>query len=233
MNLTADSVKPGGPLYLSPGAGWIARLRVGVRSVAILDKNADDAFAGHMLCLSMEAGTFERHAKKIAQTEEGRALLAEQPDLQLTQDDLAALRALPDGTLGNLLARYYVDNGIRPFVTRLPVRSDAEYLVKRYREIHDIAHLVTGYGTHAIGEVELQAFLLGNLGLRTPWLAMVYAALVRPYGLPPIWKYARRLLDAYRRGRQSDDVALRPQYEHDWASTMEDVRQRYGMAPIA
>jgi ubiquinone biosynthesis protein COQ4 len=232
VHLTADSVKPGGALYLSPDPSWIARLRVGIRAVVVLDENAEDVFAGHMISMSMDADTFARHAKNLAQTVEGRALLADRPHLQPNRDDLAALRALPEGTLGNLLARYYDDNGIKPFVSDFAVQSDGEYLAKRYREIHDLAHVVTGYGTHPMGEVELQAFILGNLGLRSPWLAMVYVALVRPDGLPPIWKYARKLLAAYRRGRQSDDVALGPRYERDWASPIEDVRHRYGLARI-
>jgi ubiquinone biosynthesis protein COQ4 len=56
---------------------------------------------------------------------------------------------------------------ISPFESSYPVRNDAEYLAKRYREVHDIVHFVTGYGTDPIGELELQAFVVGTLGCVT------------------------------------------------------------------
>jgi ubiquinone biosynthesis protein COQ4 len=164
-------------------------------------------------------------------TAEGRNLLIERPDLQSSSLDLSALHELPPDTLGWALARYYADNGIDPFETPYPVKSDVEYLAKRYREIHDVVHLVTGYKTDAMGEVELQAFLLGNIGLRQCILAIVFTTLVPQPGMPAYSILFRRLYAAYRRGKQSGDIAVKPRYERLWALSLEEVRKRLGLAP--
>ena len=39
-----------------------------------------------------------------------------------------------------------------------------DYVATRLREVHDVFHVVTGYGTDDIGELELQWFNCGNLG---------------------------------------------------------------------
>jgi ubiquinone biosynthesis protein COQ4 len=197
----------------------------------VLDEEADDVVAGTMVIRALEAKVLKRRVREFARTGDGRKLLAERPSLQLSDKDLARLRALPAGTLGNLLARYYAEYKIQPFVSDFPVASDEEYLAKRYREIHDVVHLVTGYAADPMGEVELQAFILGNLRFRSSLLAIVYVAVVRPDGLPHIWKYADKLWAAYRRGRHSADVTLAPDYERYWASSINEVRGLFGLAP--
>jgi ubiquinone biosynthesis protein COQ4 len=124
-------------------------------------------------------------------------------------------------------------HGITPFVSAYPVRNDVEYLAKRYREIHDMLHIVTGYGTDPIGELELQAFVFGNIGLRHPVLILTLTGMFRPMGIPPIWKYFAKLRAAYRRGRASHDVALRPRYERYWNQRVVDVRREVGLASAA
>jgi ubiquinone biosynthesis protein COQ4 len=63
-------------------------------------------------------------------------------------------------------------------------------------------HVLTGYGTDALGEMELQAFALGNLSLRTSALILLFAATLQPHGLPPIWRYTDKLRAAFSRGRR-------------------------------
>jgi ubiquinone biosynthesis protein COQ4 len=82
-----------------------------------------------------------------------------------------------------------------------------------------------------MGEVELQAFTLGNPGFRSAFLAIAYVAFVRPDGLPPIWKYADKLWAAYRRGLHSSDVTLIPDHERHWKSPINEVRRLFGVAP--
>ena len=232
MRTTIESVQTGGPLHLPDGAGWYLRLRVGIRALRILTKDPDDCFAAPVFHLSMDRETWERIAEKLRRTPGGLSLLNERPSLQADSLDLPALRALPDGTLGNRLARYYEDNGIKPFESPYPVSSDVEYLATRYREIHDAVHIVTGYEPDEIGELELQAFILGNLGLRQSILAIVGTALFPPHLFPPLRTYARRLVTAYRRGRSSGDVAIEPRYERLWGCTLDDIRKQLAIAPL-
>lgn len=230
MHIGLEALDPGGPLHLPDGAGWFTRLKVAMRALAVLAENKADGIAAPVLNASIDSEVFERLVREFAETEEGRALLVERPNLQAGSLDLSALRSLPDGTLGYQLAAYYRDNGIEPFESPYPIRSDVEYLAKRYREIHDVVHVVTGYGTDPLSEMELQAFILGNIGFRLPVVILSFAGVMRTDGLPPIWTYFDKLRAAYARGRRSRDVVLSPRYERYWAMRVEDVRSQLGLA---
>ncbi len=224
MTLAADHA-----LYLPRDAGLFTRAKVALRAFMVLKDDNENSTASPVLNAAMDAETFQRIATDLAKSAEGRQLLAERPDLQAGAVDLAALRRLPEGTLGRALAEYYVANGIAPFVSDYPVHSDVEYLAKRYREVHDVVHIITGYGTDVVGELELQAFVLGNIGLKQPLLIIPMVATLRPRGLAPIWTYAHKLVAAYRRGRASREIAVQPRYEHCWSWRIEDVRRAVGI----
>jgi ubiquinone biosynthesis protein COQ4 len=232
LHTPLEKLAPGGPMYLPDGAGWLTRFKVALRAMFVLADNKEDGVAAPVLNASLDGDKFQRLAEELAQTAHGRELLRERPNLTSETIDLAALQALPEGTLGNALAQYYFDNGIRPFESPYPVRNDVEYLAKRYREIHDIVHLITGYGTDALSEMELQAFILGNIGFRQAVLILSFAAILRTDGLPPVWTYADKLRAAYRRGQRSKDVVLSPRYERYWSTPLAEVQASVGVASL-
>jgi ubiquinone biosynthesis protein Coq4 len=83
--------------------------------------------------------------------------------------DLAALRALPDGTLGREYARMMDDNGLDP--QSIPTLSDAtemEYVRAHLYETHDLWHVATGFATDVAGELGLQAFYQAQLPGKLP-----------------------------------------------------------------
>ncbi len=104
-------------------------------------------------------------------------MLSVRPSLQGKTLDLGALDLLPEGTLGHEFARYFRDNKISPFETTLEIKSDIDFISKRYRETHDLLHVLTGYATDVMGEMELQAYALGNLGIRTAMLILLVGTL--------------------------------------------------------
>ncbi|WPB79168.1 Coq4 family protein [Archangium violaceum] len=230
MSFSSPTARIEDGLFLPEGASLFTRLRVAVRALKVLEKRPDDGIAAPLFNASLDGDVFQRHCTELAKSEDGRELLTQRPSLQGRNIDLAALGRLPEGTLGNAFARYFSDNGISPFESPYEVRNEVDFLVKWYRETHDLHHVVTGYKTDSLGEMELQAFVAGNLGLRTSVLILLFAALLRPHGLPPIWKYARKLRAAYRRGRQSEKL-VRIRYERFWESTVETVRQQLRIPP--
>jgi ubiquinone biosynthesis protein COQ4 len=230
MHVAVETLHPGGMFHLPEGAGWFRRLSVAARAIRVLVDNPEDGIAATMYQLSIDGPPYARLLAELKESEHGRALLRERPVLQADALDLPALRQLPEGTLGRALAQYYVDNGIKVLECPYPIRTDVDYLTQRYREIHDVVHLVTGYGTDPIGELEVQVFLMGNVGFRRTIMTVLSAAIARPYGLPPIWKYAKRLRAAYDRGLRSEELVISPRYEHMWELTIEQVRERVGLA---
>lgn len=218
-------------LTLPENASLPTRLRVGWRALKVLQGDEGNPIAVPLLNVCLDGGVYEALARELMQTGEGRALLTERPSLQKRDLDLEALLRLPRGTAGHEFARYFQDNGISPFETPFEARNDVEYLAVRYRETHDLAHVLTGYGIDVVGEMEVQAFMLGNLGLRSAALILTFAQVnvVSKLEGVTLRQYARRVWAAWRRGKRSQQL-IRVRYERLWETPVVELRTRLGMA---
>ena len=219
-------------LYLPEGASIFRRLRTAVTALRVLEKHPDDPVAAALLNAGLDGDVYRRHASELMKTEFGRALLTERPTHQKGNLDLVALGKLPEGTVGRAFAEYFERNQIQPFSTPYEIRNEVDYLIKWYRETHDLHHILTGYSTDAVGEMEVQAFALGNLGFRVSVMILCFAALLRPHNLPPMWKYGDRLQVAYRRGKASENL-FTVRYEQHFESTVESLRAKLRIPALA
>lgn len=206
--------------------GAIGRSVAGIRAFRRLIDNPTDPVQGPIFQLCAEHGLMRKLARSLHRHREGRRLLTERPRLDGRSVSLATLLALPPRSLGHAYASYFEANGITPFdPPKLPVETDEDYVATRLRDVHDVFHVVTGYGTDDIGELELQWFNLGNLGWG-PLPFLVIAAsffmgrMTKYGGLWPVWK---RACAAYRRGRQSRAFAS-VVWEDYWSMPIHEVR---------
>ena len=218
-------------LYLPEGASLPRRVLVAVKALRVLEKQPDDPVAAALLNAALDGDVYRRHADRLAGTEFGRALLAERPTLQKGSIDLGALARLPEGTLGRAFAEYFAQNRIEPFSTPYEIRNEVDYLIKWYRETHDLHHILTGYSTDAVGEMEVQAFALGNMGFRVSVMILAFAALLRPHRLPPMWTYWDRLKLAWRRGKASKNL-FDARYEQYLEQPVEALRRALEIPPL-
>ncbi|MDP1827465.1 MAG: Coq4 family protein [Archangium sp.] len=219
-------------LHLPEGASLLKRLGVAVKALRVLEKQPDDPVAAALLNAALDGHIYRRHAERLSTTGFGQTLLAERPTLQKGSVDLQALGQLPEGTVGRAFAEYFVQNKIEPFSTPYVIRNDVDYLIKWYRETHDLHHVLTGYATDAVGEMELQAFALGNMGFRVSVMILCFAALLRPHNLPPMWKYWGRLKSAYRRGKASENL-FDVRYDQYLEAKVEALQQALRIPPPA
>jgi ubiquinone biosynthesis protein COQ4 len=181
-----------------------------------------------LLNICLDLNVYASLVQRLQGSEEGRRMLSERPSLQGEELDLSALERLPEGTLGREFARYFRDNKISPFKTTLELKNDIDYIGKRYRETHDVLHLLTGYGTDVVGEMELQAYALGNLGIQTAKLILVFGTFGQIKERQPgvgMSEYLRRLKAAYQRGRASR-LFLDVWYEHHWETPVATLSTR-------
>ena len=188
----------------------IGRFIAGLCAFRKLVDNPSDPLHGPIFQICIEHGLLHKVTRSFGEHGEGRRLLAERPRLNARTVSLEAMMAAhPPRSLAHAYAAYFAANNIIPFEPpELPVDTDFDYVATRLREAHDVLHVVTGYGTDDVGELELQWFQFGNLG-RGPLpvimlIAFIALGRMRKFG----WrKTLRRVVAAYRRGRRSRALA--------------------------
>lgn len=215
-------------LFLRGDASLFTRLRVARQCLEVLKRDPTNPTAGQTFNLSLNGNRYASLVQQLQRSNEGRRMLSERPSLQGKELDLAALERLPEGTLGHELARYFRDNTISPFETTLEIKDSIDFLSKRYRETHDLLHVLTGYATDVMGEMELQAYVLGNLGLRTAAFILLTSTLRHVKAPQPgvgRSEYLRRVWAAYHRGRASAQF-LAFRFEDHWETPVATLRAR-------
>jgi len=166
----------------------------------------------------------------------GRRVVEEGVKIEEILSDRDWLRSLPEGSLG----RAYLDfmesenltaEGVVGAAEEAGVDSTCETQFEAYRRVmlhlevvHDVWHVLTGYGRDALGEISVLAFSYAQTGNRGVWLIVRVGALAAKLERPdlPIFKAVR---EAVTRGRNAawlagqDIAALAP-------LPLEEVRTR-------
>lgn len=157
-----------------------------------------------------------------------------------------ALAAAPAGSLGEACHAFIVDNGLeeklavdyRRFhealeeggaLDGMPV--ELRYAVLRGFQLHDLIHVVTGYGPSARDEIALQAFCLAQL--QFPYFAMWMSVVTtRMAFIDPDSTVGMMdaIAEGWRYGRSVQNVQLE-RWEDQLARPLAEVRERYGIDP--
>jgi len=145
--------------------------------------------------------------------------------------DLAALRALPGGTLGRDYARFLDANGIEPLVISAEVRErfrDNPFAL-RYTTTHDLHHVLTGFDTGLAGELGNLAFSVGQGAApgtgATLWLARILYSILSPGQARAIWHNVRVGREL---GRSAALLIAQP-LESYFAEPLAQVRAKLGI----
>lgn len=221
------------PPSLPDNASLLTRLRVARQCLEVLKNDPTDPTSGQLINICLDLNVYATLAQRLQHDEAGRRMLSERPSLQGKELDLSVLERLPEETLGHQFARYFRDNKISPFETTLELKNDIDFIGKRYRETHDLLHVLTGYGTDVVGEMEVQAYALGNLGIRTAVLILMFGTLEQlkaPKGGIKRAEYLRRLWAAYHRGRASAQF-LGFWFENHWETPVATLRAQLCSPP--
>jgi len=139
---------------------------------------------------AMRGNSINRNFRRFAQSPVGQKILAERRDIYPVLTDRDGLRALPEGSLGRAYLAFMEaeDLSAQALVQasesweRDPVPPDVELFRTRLRELHDVTHIITGYGRDPLGELCLLTHTyrqLGNLG-RVMIVAMAWSQLPKP-----------------------------------------------------
>lgn len=107
-------------------------------------------------------------AERFLRSAAGQAVRAREPALPAILDDHAALRRMPEGSLAHaycdfmeregLTAQGLVDEFAKFASHREPFDDQFAWYLNRMRDVHDLLHILTGYGRDALGEACVLAF---------------------------------------------------------------------------
>ncbi len=137
-------------------------------AISRLLRDPDDTGQVFKILEALRGDSLSRALRRMRNDERGQALLAEQPNIVDALNDREALAALPEGSIG----RTYFDfvhaeglsaDGLVSSSHEAPrfekIGQDQRWLGDRLRDIHDLQHVMTGYGRDTLGELCLLSFM--------------------------------------------------------------------------
>ena len=207
-----------------------------LRAMRKLLRNREDTQQVFLLIEALRGKTTLRQFARFRQTETGRAVLSENRRLLDRLSDRASLAGLPAGSLGrayydfmaseNLSAEGLVEMSQIP---RPPASDEVTLFRERHREMHDLLHVVTGYGRDPLGEASLVAFSYAQTGLKGFAVIAAFAArrIARSRPGQPV---RRVVFEGYRHGRSAGWLS-----GADWeallAHPVEAIRAQFAVKP--
>lgn len=178
---------------------------------------------------------FRRIQAELEATPEGRRLLAERPELSSELVDYDHLRSLPATTFGGAYVRHLDNNGItadyQAAATRHVDDPTMAYLMRRFRQTHDVWHALLGLGILGHEEVIIHWFSYGQLRLPVSAMIMLLGTM-KHIVLEQRWGAMRHsMMEAYRAGRDAEPL-MPVTWEDHWEQPLEEIRARYNVRPL-
>ncbi|CAM9532375.1 unnamed protein product [Discosporangium mesarthrocarpum] len=176
----------------------------------------------------------ERLYRTMLADPEGRKVLQARPVINEATVDLPALAELPNGTLGRAYSDFMGKHGFSPD-SRSRVHyvddPDLAYVMQRYREVHDLWHVLSGLPPTVEAELALKWFEMVQTGLPVCALSAIGVG-VKVSTL----KGSQQVLSgtyipwALRAGRKARPL-VSVWYEKRWGMGMDEVRKELAMEP--
>lgn len=170
---------------------------------------------------------------RVGSTPEGRSMLDALHPARFPEHggaSLTALRNLPDGTLGREYARFMDVRKFSP-ESRHAVRfvddpADA-WVLQRYRDVHDLWHVLTGMPTTVLGELAQKWFEAAQTGLPVAVISAVFGPMRLPAEQQKL--LVTELVPwAVATGRRAPDL-LAIRYEDRLEQTVEALREEWSI----
>lgn len=179
-------------------------------------------------------GRFASIRRQMFDGDEARDLLRDRPELCSDQVDYDWLAQLPEGTLGRAYSDHLVKNGLsadyQAAATRYIDDPEMAYLMRRFRQTHDVWHALIELGTNGHEETIIHAFSWGQLRLPVSAMVIVGGTLKHIIGERRWGALRHALREAYENGRDAAPL-ITVYWERMWEEPLSDVRARYNVRP--
>ena len=193
--------------------------------------NPEDTEQVFTIMRALTGKSFYKEYLRFKADKVGVQILREKRDLIDTLANREALKQLPEGTLGKTYIDFMEREGISAEgLAEASEQSydefedkDMERYAFRTRDMHDLWHVVTGYGRDGLGEVCVVAFSYAQ----TKSLGFAAIALMGAYDFSrrfPGNRIFRAAWQAYRTGKKAEWFTAQD-WEHLLTLPLEDVRK--------
>ncbi len=195
------------------------------RAMRILLRDKEDTAQVFRFVTALTGNSQHKGFERFRTSETGRRILSENRQLLTALSDRNALAKCPEGSLGRAYLDFVYGHDLsadglvaasKEGSSRRFDSPEEELYANRLRDMHDLWHVVTGYGRDGLGELCLLAFSYAqtrNRGVGV--IVLVGIAKVRREA--PQLPIVRAALEGYRNGKASGDFTTA-----DWEALLQE-----------
>jgi ubiquinone biosynthesis protein COQ4 len=231
-SLNLDDTTP-----VQPRIDW----RRALRAIRALRARTDDIQYAYEVMIALDGGQLEAMYQRFLAEPGAATLMAERPSLLGTLAHFEALRRLPECSFGRTYLTImdssgYSADGLRKAsqlaagLEEVLPGPDRQWFIERFGCIHDLHHVLTGYGQDWAGETSLLAFDCGLAPLRARVVGLVGTAMTAPWW--PDLGIQRFLRRAWLRGKRAR-IPLSYRWEEALARPLDTVRRELAIEPLS
>jgi len=205
------------------------------RALAAARRNPDDTESGVKLVISLEGRSFERFFQRFISDPAGAAVIQARPSLFAVLNDREGLAKLSPGSLGRAYLAWTeaeeisaagLANTAESWFSEAELSEDRRFVMERYRDMHDLWHVLTGYGRDLVGELALLTFSLVQVRHAGLVLPVVFGYLTHVFDP----RRRRHLNDAWRRARRAAWLPVQD-WERLVGCPLDQVREALRVGP--
>jgi len=205
------------------------------RAIDRLRRDNDDTEQVFLIIEALKGKSNVEHLERFRSTEIGHKVLMEKRSALdfLTKRDW--LQSLPEGTLGKIYIDFMIREGLTAeglrdvsyeggFATEKVMSEDERVFAEWNRDIHDLFHIITGYGRDPLGELSVLAVTYQQ----TKSLGVGFIALMGAFeyqkklkGTPAF----KAVMQGFKIGKNCEDLVAQD-WEHLLTLPIEEVRER-------
>jgi ubiquinone biosynthesis protein COQ4 len=211
-----------------------------LRAIKALRANVDDIRHAYEVMIALDGGQMETVYQRFLGEPAAAALLVERPSLLATLADSETLLRLPAGSFGRAYMAMMKQSGysadgllqasrLAKGLEEILPGADRQWFIERSGCIHDLLHVLTGYGQDWAGETSLLAFDCGLEPMRARIVGLVGTALTAPWW-PNLWVH-RFLRRAWLRGKRAR-IPLSYRWEEALQRPLDAVRLELAIEPV-
>ena len=207
-------------------------------AISRLLRDPDDTSQVFKVLEALRGDSLSRALSRMSGDERGQRLLDEQPNIVKVLNDRDMLAALPEGSIGKAYYDFVHAEGLSAdgliessheaprFET---IGQNLRWLGDRLRDIHDLQHVMTGYGRDTSGELCLLSFMTTPVPSRGIDFIIFMGRTKGQKEQPEL--NLKELIDEGRQIGEAADWMLFTRWEDRLHEPLESVRAELGFKP--